>query len=54
MLNSSTMPVLSNNGSNGAPENLEMLQALQEMLVKLSHIEVSRFAVKRAVIILLL
>ena len=44
------MPALGNN--DGTPENLEMLQALQEMLVKLSHIEVSKFIDnKRAVII---
>ena len=48
-----TMPVPSNNGRDGVPENLDVLQALQEMLVKMSRIEVSKYINKMAVIMLL-
>ena len=35
---------LSNSSGDSIPRDLEMLQSLQEMLVKISHIEVSIFA----------
>ena len=34
------MAALSNDDGDGSPGNMEMLQTLQEMLVKISHIEV--------------
>lgn len=36
------MPVAGNESSGETPKNLETLQTLQEMLVKMSHIEVNK------------
>ena len=46
------MSALSNGDGDGTPENMEMLQTLQEMLVKISHIEVCKFTDKGAAIII--
>lgn len=44
------MPAPCNDGD-WTSENMEMLQTLQEMLVKISHIEVCKFTDKRAAVI---